>query len=264
MPGFARSSTLVYSLQNIRALAAPIGAETSQLSRIRGYVEQIEQLPHCYISPDIDLMELRSALRCFEANKEYEPIDPYVPRFDYVFPGFADRQRLIYPLWDVVRDLWEACPQIFGPQLKAHKLQALAMAVDRDRPQTGRSRVAVPPSEPIIEFLVLKTSVTRERAAEIASWIAAVPSRCPGLRVIRAVGTAMSQNRHYLARRDDVFDMSETMAIPYVDAATVDRTMLDYFSRATRALINTGSTPNENFKVFRSLADLLKELERSR
>jgi hypothetical protein len=253
-----RSGSVVYSLCNIRGLAGPIGFNESHIPRIREYVDRLEHLPHCYIRTDIDLMELRSALRSFEAGREYEAIDPYVPRFDQVFPPFANSDKVVYPLWEIVHDLWKACPQIFRPQTKAHKLHKVAMSMDRDKPQARSPQPAEPPSEPIREYLMLKMSVTPERAAEVASWVAVSPFRCPGLWLVRTVGSAMSQNRNYLARKDDIFDMAEIMAFPYVDAATVDRTMLDYFSRAIRSLSRTGSPAKQTPRVFRKLQDLME------
>jgi hypothetical protein len=255
-----RNSSLVYSLENVRALAAPIGIDPAHLSRIRGYVEQLDELPHCYVTSGLDLLELRSALVCFEASKEYESIDPYVPRFDYVFPPFANPDRLIYPFGDIVHDLWKACPRIFEPQTKMHKIQAMAMSMDREKSQSGRSRPAQAPFEPILEFLVLKMPVTQERAREVASWVARNPSRCPGLWMIRAVGSAMSQNRGYSARKDDVFDMSQIMVVPYVDAATVDRTMFDYCLRAEKSLDLADSVSRKSTKVFRNLQDLIQAM----
>ncbi len=256
-----RSGWLVYSLANVRALVAPISLDASGLSRIQKYVEQLERLPHCCISDSsIDLMELRSAMRSFEAGREYEPIDPYVPRFDFVFPPFANPNRLTYRFWDIVCDLWKACPQMFEPPAHARNLLKFAMSMDREMLHAKRPKVAEPPFEPILEFLVLKMSVTRERAVEIASWIGQVPTRCPGLRIIRAVGSAMSGNRTYLARNDDIFDISQTMAIPYVEAMTLDRTMCDYFARAQKALRRAGSPEEGNHKVFRSLHELMQAL----
>jgi len=253
-----RSDSVVYSLCNIRGLAGPIGMNESHLPQVREYIDWLEYLPHCYIGTDIDLMELRAALRCFEAGREYEPIDPYVPRFDQVFPPFANSNKVNYPLCDIVHDLWKACPQIFGPQTKAHKLQTVAMSMDRGKPQTRSPRPVEPPSESIREYLMLKMSVTPERAAEVASWVAASPFRCPGLWLVRTVGSAMSQNRSYLARKDDTFDLAEIVAFPYVDAATVDRTMLDYFSRAMRSLSRTRSPSEQTLRVFRKLQDLME------
>jgi hypothetical protein len=251
--------TLVYSLANVRALVAPISIDPSQLPRVQLYVEQLERLPHCYICDfSIDLMELRSAVRSFEAGQEYEAIDPYVRRFDFVFPPFANPGKKIYPLWEIVRDLWRACPKLFEPPSWTQPLQGAALSADRKKPRTGRRPVAVAPVEPIIESLVLKMSVTRERAAEIASWIQENPIRCPGLWILRTIGAAMSQNRTYLARKDDILDLSQTLAIPCVDMITLDRTMCDYFSRAKIALGAAGLESSKAYRIFKGLKELMQ------
>jgi len=253
----ARNARLVYSLGNIRGLAAPLAIDSSHLPRIKEYIGQLEGLPHCFIGSDINLIELRSALRCFEASKEYEPVNPFVPRFDYVFPRFANPKKLYYPMWDSVPDLWRACPHIFKPQHKFHEILAFAMSIDREKPVARRLPVEVP-AETIIETLMDKMSVTKERATEVASWINdGGPFRCPAMWLARALGSAMSQNRTYSARRDDTFDMAEMWAIPYVEAATVDRTMLDWFSRARRNIERKGGMVNESPRVFKSLQDLM-------
>jgi len=200
-------------------------------------------------------MELQAALRCFENNKEYEPIDAYVPRFDYVLPRVANPGRQIYPLWEIVHDLWVACPYIFQPQSKFHKAQTLAISMDRARPR--RSKMPVPPLETIREILIQRMSVTPERATEVASWIRAHPSRCPGLWLVREVGYAMSQNVSYSVRQDDTFDMAEIMSFPYVEAATVDRTMFHYLSSAMHKLSRAGALADAP-RVFRNLRDVMK------
>jgi hypothetical protein len=252
-----RSGKLVYSLCNIRGLAGPIAASKSHLPRILEYLDQLERLPHCYIRTDIDLMELTSAVRCFEAGKEYESIDPYVPRFDWVFPQFAKRARVNYPLRDIVHDMWKACPEILGPHAKVHGVQKMAMSIDRERSQTQCPQPAEPPSEPLREFLALKTSARPEQVAKIESWIAASPLRCPALWMARAVGSSMSQNRGYAARRDDIFDLAATMAIPYVDRITLDRTMLHYVSQAIRRLSRRAPAMWHTASVFRNLQELM-------
>jgi hypothetical protein len=255
-----RGSSVVYSLCNVRGLAGPIGIDPVHIPRIKTYLDELEELPHCYISAYIDLMELRSAVRCFKADTEYRPIDPYVLRFDQVFPPFADAARETYQFSDVVHDLWRACPHIFEPQPKAHKLQALAMATDRQKPRIKGSALAKSPSDPIYETLVSKLSVTPEQATEIVKWVSTKPSRCPGLWLIRAVGAAMSQDRSYRARKDDIFDMAEMITIPYAEAATVDRTTLHYFSVASRSLKQFGAAGAHIPKVFRNLAELMEAL----
>ncbi len=251
-----RDAELVYSLVNIRGLAAPLALGSSFLGQVKDYLDGLESLPHCFVTSGIDLLELQRALDCFDAGKEYVAINPYVPRFDYVFPPFANPAKLYYPMRESVVDLWRACPTVFQPHPKYHKLQALGMSMDRDRIAARKSSSA-PPSEWIVEILTLKMSVAEERATQIASWIAANPLRCPAMWLARAVGFSMSQNRTYAARKDDTFDMAEMWTIPYTDAATVDRCMLDLFSRAMRHLGRKDVSAGPRARVYRSLSELM-------
>jgi len=252
----ARDADLVCSLVNIRGLAAPLALGSSFLPQVKGSLDRLESLPHSFVTSGIDLLELQRALDCFDAGKEYVAIDPYVPRFDYVFPRFANPRKLYYPMRDSVIDLWRACPNVFQPQPKYHKLQALGMSMDRGR-MTARQSSSEPPSEWIVEILTLKMNVEEERATQVASWIAANPLRCPAMWLARAVGFSMSQNQSYAARKDDTFDMAEMWTIPYTDAATVDRCMLDLFSRAARNLRRKDNLAGPRAKVYRSLSELM-------
>lgn len=251
-----RDADLVCSLVNIRGLAAPLALGSSFLPQVKGSLDRLESLPHSFVTSGIDLLELQRALDCFDAGKEYVAIDPYVPRFDYVFPRFANPRKLYYPMRDSVIDLWRACPNVFQPQPKYHKLQALGMSMDRGR-MTARQSSSEPPSEWIVEILTLKMNVEEERATQVASWIAASPLRCPAMWLARAVGFSMSQNQSYAARKDDTFDMAEMWTISYTDAATVDRCMLDLFSRAARNLRRKDKLAGPRAKVYRSLSELL-------
>ena len=251
-----RDADLVYSLVNIRGLAAPLALGSSFLPQVKDYLDRLESLPHCFVTSGIDLLELQRALDCFDAGKEYVAINPYVPRFDYVFPPFANPGKLYYPMRDSAVDLWRACPNVFQPQPKYHKLQALGMSMDRDK-MAARQSSSEPPSDWIVEILTLKMNVEEERATQVASWIAANPLRCPAMWLARAVGFSMSQNQSYAARKDDTFDMAEMWTIPYTDAATVDRCMLDLFSRARRNLGRKGDSAGPRSKVYRSLSELM-------
>jgi len=251
-----RDADLVYSLVNIRGLAAPLALGSSFLPQVKDYLDRLESLPHCFVTSGIDLLELQRALDCFDAGKEYVAINPYVPRFDNVFPPFANPAKLYYPMRDSVVDLWRACPNVFQPQPKYHKLQALGMSMDRDK-MAARQSSSEPPSEWIVEILTLKMNVEEERATQVASWIAANPLRCPAMWLARAVGFSMSQNQSYAARKDDTFDMAEMWTIPYTDAATVDRCMLDLFSRARRNLGRKDDSAGPRAKVYRSLSELM-------
>ena len=67
----------------------------------------------------------------------------------------------------------------------------------------------------------------------------------------------MSQNVSYSVRQDDTFDMAEIMSFPYVEAATVDRTMFHYLSSAMHKLSRAGALADAP-RVFRNLRDVMK------
>lgn len=253
-----RDSVLVYSFENIRALCGPLAVGPSQVARIVGYLKELEGLPHCYISTAIDLLELRAAVRAFEEEREYQSIDPYVPRFDFVFPPLARPERPSYPLSEVVLDIFRKCPQIFARRSRLEEICAFAMNEDR-----GRLNLKAPVDvslavTPFVETLVQRLSVSRERAEKIASWVAAEPFRCPALRLVRAIGAVISRDVRYAPRRGDVFDLSDTMQIPYVNKATLDRAMLHYFRAAVQQLEQKGKLGYTSDGIFRSLSELLE------
>jgi hypothetical protein len=251
-----RDAKLVYSLMNIRGLAAPLAYGSSFLPKTKDLLDRLESLPHCFVTSGIDLLELQRALDCFEAGREYVAIDPYVPRFDAVFPRFAKPTKVYYPMRESVVDLWRACPSVFQPQPKYQELQTVGMSMDRDK-MAARQSSSEPSSEWIVEILALKMNVPEERGTKVASWVAANPLRCPGMWLTRAVGFAMSQNQTYAARKDDTFDMAEMWTIPYTDAATVDRSMFDLFTRAKRNLERKDASAGPRARVFRSLSELM-------
>lgn len=254
----ARGAVLIYSFVNIRGFVGPITLDAESFPRIRGYLEELELLPHGYIrDTTIDKSELESAIRSFTVGNEYEPISPFVQRFDEVFPRFAHSRfshshLTYYPLWRIVWDLWQAEPALFSPSDKHRRMHELAMNLDRKKPRKERRSTGL--IEPITAFM----RVPPELAARLSPWIWSNPSRCPGLRLLREMGMAMSQNTGYASRKDDLFDVSQILVIPYVDAATLDRTMTDYFSRVTRALEKLQPPFPLRCKVFRNVSELLQ------
>ncbi len=252
-----KNAVLVYSFENIRALAGPLAVDPSQAPKIVGYLKKLESLPHCYISTNLDLLEQEAAVRAFEEKREYQSIDPYVPRFDNVFPQLAQPDRLSYPLSEVVLDIFWKCPQIFARRLKLEEIYAFALKEDRDR-QNLKAPIDVDLSyTPFVELLEMKSSRSREQAEEIASWVAADPLRCPALRLVRAVGAVISRDVQYAPRRGDVPDISDIMQIPYVDKATLDRAMLHYFRAGVRQLESKGELGYSSKGTFRNLSELL-------
>jgi hypothetical protein len=100
-----KDARLVFSLENIRALSGPLASDPTSLPRIVQYLQDLEALPHCFISCNLDLLELRSAIKSFDNGLRYETIDPYVPRFDFTFERMAQPSRPSYTMAETVADL---------------------------------------------------------------------------------------------------------------------------------------------------------------
>ena len=254
-----KGARLVFSLENIRALAGPLGSDPASLPRIVQYLRDLEALPHCFISCHIDLLELRSAIKGYDNGLRYEAIDPYVLRFDFTFDRMAQPSRSNYTMAETVTDLYRSSPRIFAPRPNLHRIHAYALSEDRVRWGVDRLRYELP-KEPFVETLVTSLGVSDGKAQKIADWIAGDPERCPALWLIRAMGAVMSKDKAYQSRPGDVFDMSDAMAIPYIECATLDRAMSHFFSIASSGLNRGGTKPLPYGRVFKSLKELLAAL----
>jgi hypothetical protein len=253
-----RNSVLVYSLENVRALAGPLASDPSCAERVAGYLMQLETLPHCYISANIDRLEQGAAVGSFVENREYQPIDPYVPRFDCVFPPLARPDRPSYTISEVIFDAFRRSPQIFARRPNIEEFHANAMGERRNRVNLKAPVDVSLSGTPFVEFLIKDFHVSDGLAKEVFSWVAAEPYRCPGLHLIAAMGAVVSRDIGYVARPGDPYDLSDVMQIPYVDRTTLDRTMHHYFRTAVRQLERSGELGYVSEGVFKSLSELLK------
>lgn len=252
----AKDAKLVFSLENIRALAGPLASNPGSLSRIVKYLRELEELPHCFISCHIDLLELRSAIVSYENGQSYEVINPYVSRFDFTFDRMAQPKKVTYTMAEAVQDLYLKSPQIFTPRPLLHQIQAQALSEDRVRWGDEKLRYELPKIM-IVETLVGSLEVSDGRAQKIADWIAGDSERCPALWLIRAIGSVMAKDRNYQSRPGDVFDAAETMGIPYVEYATLDRAMSHFFSIASSGLNRSKTKALPYGRVYKSFEELL-------
>lgn len=68
----------------------------------------------------------------------------------------------------------------------------------------------------------------------------------------------MTRNVGYVARRGDLFDLSQLTAVPYVDAVTLDKTTSDFYRRAEKALQSLAPPFSHNCRVFRGAKEVLE------
>jgi hypothetical protein len=95
------------------------------------------------------------------------------------------------------------------------------------------------------------------RDDEFALWIYRDPNRCPGLRLNHEIFRALTGNYQDIPEASDFTDLALTFAIPYVDAATLDRRMRDYCGRASKKLGKLKAAHNYRDRVYDDVADLI-------
>jgi hypothetical protein len=79
----AHDSRIVYPMTNISEFAAPLGDSATDILHMRSLLQVAETLPHCYLKEGtIARDELRLAASAFVESREYNALNPYVPRWD--------------------------------------------------------------------------------------------------------------------------------------------------------------------------------------
>lgn len=96
------------------------------------------------------------------------------------------------------------------------------------------------------------------REDEFAQWIYRDPNRCPGFRLNHELFRSLTGNYQDIPSASDFTDLALTFALPYVDAATLDRRIRDYCQRASRKLNKLNAAHNYRDRVYDDVADLLQ------
>jgi hypothetical protein len=102
-----------------------------------------------------------------------------------------------------------------------------------------------------------KIEKPKEAIDDFAAWIYEDPRRCPGLRLGYEVFHELLKNVGDKPEAGDIPDLSHINAIPYADAATLDRRMHGYCSHVSRKLQKVQSTIDYADRTFPGLSALL-------
>ena len=94
---------------------------------------------------------------------------------------------------------------------------------------------------------------------DFASWIYKDPRRCPGFRLGYEVFHELLKNVGDKPEASDIPDISHINAIPYVEAATLDRRMHGYCSQVSRKLQKVQSAIDYAGRIFLDLKTLVSE-----
>lgn len=255
---------IAFSFTNIRELCGPLASQGDFL-RIRALLQALEAMPHTYVKEAAIVgMEIQSAVQAFNSGGEYQPISPYVIRWDRTLlnlPGQInpEYQRLIgLRLDEIVYDVFRFQPQAFSPP--HHQLPNLITLLEQDRTLL---RYGQAPTKKHFANALVKHAASHRvilpqgRETDVALWIYANPNRCPGLRLNHETYRQLMGNYGDVPEVGDFSDLNHVFAIPYVDAATLDNRMRDYCSRAAHHLVRLGLKVDYRDKLYSGLAGLM-------
>jgi len=200
---------------------------------------RLEELPLRFLHETrIAKLELQESLRAYSTGCEYEPINPFVDRFDETVDIEArpsTRLYLRYSLAETVFDLWQADPGLF--EVKASHYDQLVQLMRNDRDLRSPPRLAHHFRTTVRRDLKLYGIQCPESVVEpFADWVYENPRRCPDVRLGYELYHVLRQNVRDRARRSDLGDFAHVRAVPYVDLITLDRRMKQYARQAVGLL----------------------------
>lgn len=230
--------TLVLSFANVMELSAPLIAPTSSHLSVTALLNRVEEAPVVFFSShQITEMELKEAWRAYSANEEYQPIDPFKRRFDYILKGpilNISRYFINFPLSEIVFTLWREEPSLFSNRQNAIRLKDHVSA-DRSLDKKPSSRQHFP--EVIRKRIKShKIQIPEKEINSLAKWIYDKPKRCPSVRIGYETYHQLVKNLAHFPNSGQIYDFSHVDALPYVNLCTMDRTMIAYVKQAARGL----------------------------
>lgn len=256
---------LVLTLTNVLEFAAPLGQDADRLG-VRANLQALESLPVCYLSAAIVQDELRSAVRAFDSGAPYQPIDPYVRRWDEVLvlaePSVAG-MYVNYRLDEIVFDVWRGNRTIFERFRSNAPMWRELMAVSRDVTTGKFSRAQEDTYWILIERHLTSNSISppEDGVQAFSRWLYSDPRRCPGIRVLYEVLRELQQNVGDKPKDGDLGDLAYVPAIPYVDAITLDRRMASYCKNASSALKRDFAECEYTGRIYLSFRELMDRQE---
>ncbi len=251
----ALSPTVVFEV------AAPLNNPFSKTVVTR-LLNELETLPLAYLADgQIQWKELVSGIESFATEREYTPIDPYVGRFDAAIPISGPAPTALYlnhGLAETVFMIWQELPGAVGRQ-PAEWVDRLQSVIAADRDLSSPPGLAHHFREKLHrDFKMYKIPAPKFPLAELADWIYASPSRCPGGRLGYEIFHHLRKNLGDQPEASDFGDFVHVLCIPYVDLITLDRRMADYVRRATR-----GWADDPSHKIRHDLSSIVKSLNNS-
>jgi hypothetical protein len=255
---------IVLCFSNVREMCSPLSTGMAFL-QLRPLLQSLEQLPHTYMKEaTIVALELQAAVDAFNLGSEYESPSPFVTRWDRTLleiPGKRSSTESLVNLRldDIVFLMNLASPHVFAPP--AQHLERLRKILEDDRAllRTGKA----PAKQHFVRSVKNHAATHRIRLPEgredeFALWVYANPNRCPGLRLNHEIFRGITSNYGDVPEASDFTDLALTYAVPYVDAATLDRRMRNYSLIASRKMVRFVAATKYSDRVYADVGDLMQ------
>lgn len=256
--------TIVLTSTNILEFSASL-ADTGDFLQMRSLLQKVEKLPLSYLKEwTVPYEELLSAKRAFDIGNEYQSIDPYVRRWDDTIAPIGQmtptEPLVALRLDEIIYMLWKRDPTAlqFPSEQMGSLIRAQYEAMRRSTPNPRRLVQKEFAKTVKRQFESWSIPVDGTDLAELAKWIYADPSRCPGLRIhhdmryelLGAVTDKMKDN--------DTPDFAYLYAIPYVDAVTLDRRIRGYATAVVRRLNKLNPGVDYTGRIFPNIGGVMK------
>jgi hypothetical protein len=252
---------LILTYTSVLEFAAPFEKTGDRLA-LRDQLQQVERLPIGYLrEAAIIYAELKEAVEAFNEGRECVLINPYVKRWDetLVLEGPSPAEMLVnqslYDLVSMAVSRGNAVPlakQRWGPWL--------AEQFEQDRKIPPEARKAIEKHFPgaILKGLAAYSiAFPHGKVSEFADWVYENPVRCPGMRLAYDFRQELMNNLTEKVWPNDIFDRAHVLAVPYVNAITMDRNTADLCRRVSRRLNAKNPAINYGERIFTSLKELL-------
>jgi hypothetical protein len=233
-----KSARLVFSMHNIVECCPPLLQPQIQ-TNVMKTLNRLDRMPHLYIADaNITALELKEITKAFFEEREYQTVNPFVSRFDYVISPFrkpATSDYINYSLSEVIFDLWRVAPDVFEGYPNQSKMLHDKMELDRRRSDYKNHRQNFPNTlnQDLLLYII---HFPKEKIDELANWIWEKPSRCPSFRLGYEVYHKLLRNLNDKVKNSDIPDLAHVGCIPYVDSATLDNRIRGYIEQVDRSI----------------------------
>jgi hypothetical protein len=256
-----RRARLILTYTSLLEFAAPF-EKSGDRPALRDQLQQVERLPIGYLREGgIIYAELKEAARAFKEKREFILTNPFVKRWDetLVLEGPSPAQMLVaqtlYDLVSMAVSGGNAIPltkQRLGSWLTKH------FELDRTLPHGVRKAIGRHFPAAMLKGLdAYSIAFPAGMVNELAEWVYGNPARCPGLRLAYDVRQELMNNLTEKVSPNDIFDRAHVLAVPYVDAITMDANTADLCRRLVRRLKAKNPAINYEEGIFTNLKELL-------